>query len=162
MPLPVRHREEARRAVPQRRDPFRQFEDLQQLTFRLMQDALSGQIPTPEGVFTPLVDIEETDDAWIIEAELPGVRREDVNVEVDGAELAITGEIKERERTGILRRRTRPVGRFEYRVTLPSAIDSSKIDANLKDGILTVRVPKPENARPRRIEVQTQEPREAA
>jgi HSP20 family protein len=154
MPLPVRHREEARR-VPQRREPFRDIEDFQQMAFRLMQEAMTGQLPAAEGMFVPPVDIEETEDAWLLEADLPGVRREDVNVEVDGAELVITGEIKERERTGILRRRTRPVGRFEYRVTLPGPVDVSDIDANLKDGVLTVRVPKPENARPRRIEVRS-------
>jgi HSP20 family protein len=54
--------------------------------------------------FVPLVDIEETEDAWIVEADLPGVKLEDVNVEVRGSELAISGEIKERRREGILRR----------------------------------------------------------
>jgi HSP20 family protein len=137
----------------ERYDPFRQLDDLQQMTLQLMQDALAGRVEP--GLITPLVDIEETDDAWILEAEVPGVRREDVNVEVNGSELAITGEIKERERKGILRRRTRPVGRFEFRVTLPGLehADVDNIDASLNDGVLTVRVPKGEAARSRRIEV---------
>src|SRR3981189_3336490 len=67
----------------------------------------------------PRVDIEETDNACIVGAELPGVRRKDVNVEARDSEVVITGEIKEREPKGIIRRRTRRTGRFEYRVTPP-------------------------------------------
>jgi HSP20 family protein len=137
----------------QRYDPFGQLDELQQMTMQLMQDALGGRVEP--GLLTPLADIEETDDAWIIEAEVPGVRREDINVEVNGPELAITGEIKERERTGILRRRTRPVGRFELRVALPGLehADVDNIDARLDDGVLTVRVPKGQQAGRRKIEV---------
>jgi HSP20 family protein len=105
-------------------------------------------------VWTPLVDIEETDNAWIVEAELPGVRRKDVNVEARDSEVVITGEIKERERKGIIRRRTRRTGRFEYRVTLPGRVDADKVEAKVADGVLTVRIPKSEQAGAQRIEVQ--------
>jgi HSP20 family protein len=81
-----------------------------------------------------------------------------VHVDVQDNELAITGEIKERERTGILRRRTRKTGEFEFRVTLPGQVDAERIDANLRDGVLTVRIPKPEQARPRRIDVKSGDP----
>jgi HSP20 family protein len=103
--------------------------------------------------WTPLVDIEEEDDAFVIEAELPGVKRDDVNIELVGNELSITGEIKERERKGVVRRRTRRVGRFDYRVALPSQVDTKKIEAKLNEGVLTVRVPKAERAQRQRIEV---------
>jgi HSP20 family protein len=105
------------------------------------------------GSWMPLADIEETEDAWIIEAELPSVKRDDVNVELRDSELIITGEIKEKERKGVLRRRARRTGQFEYRVTLPAPADEEHIEAKLHDGVLTVRVPKSERARPRRIEV---------
>jgi HSP20 family protein len=101
----------------------------------------------------PITDIEETDDAWVIEAELPGVNRKDVNVEMRDSEVIISGEIKEKERKGVLRRQTRKTGEFEYRVTLPGDSDAEHIEANLHDGVLTVRVPKTEQAKPRRIEV---------
>jgi HSP20 family protein len=97
--------------------------------------------------------IEEQENAYVVEAELPGVKREDVNIELIGKELAITGEIKEREREGVLRRRTRRVGRFEYRVILPEEVDADGIEANLSNGVLTVQVPKSERAQRRRIEV---------
>jgi HSP20 family protein len=103
--------------------------------------------------WVPSVDIEETDDAWIVEAEIPGAHRDDVSVEVDDSELVISGETKERERKGILRRRTRRMGRFEYRVTLPGPVEPEAVEAGLADGVLTVRVPKPEQARARRVEV---------
>jgi HSP20 family protein len=109
--------------------------------------------PLGNGVWAPVVDIEEAEDAWIVEAELPGVDGKDVNVEMRDSELAISGEVKERERKGILRRRTRRTGRFEYRVALPGEVQADKIDAKLNAGVLTVRVPKAEQARPHRIEV---------
>jgi HSP20 family protein len=107
------------------------------------------------GVWLPLVDIEEAEDAWIVEAELPGAKREDVHVELRDNELVIFGEIKERERKGILRRRTRRTGEFEYRVTIPGEADPVGIDASLHEGVLTVRIPKPARQRPREIEVKT-------
>ncbi len=65
----------------------------------------------------------------------------------------MTGERKERERAGILRRRTRVVGRFRYEVVLPGATDEEGVTASMEQGVLTVRAPKPERDRPRRIEV---------
>jgi HSP20 family protein len=136
----------------QRWDPFREFERLQEEMGRLVQ---STWLPASGdgGAWTPFADIEETEDAWIIEAEVPGVDRKDVNVELRNSELVISGDIKERERQGILRRRARRTGHFEYHVTLPGEVAEDKIEADLHDGILTVRVPKSEQARPRRIEV---------
>jgi len=150
MALPVRRRDTAPQPV-QRWDPFRELERLQEQMAQMVQQGPSdgnGGLP-----FVPPVDIEETEDAWIVEAELPGVKPEDVNVEVRGAELAIAGEIKEREREGILRRRTRKVGEFDYHITLPGEADAENIDARLHDGVLTVRIPKPDQERPRRIDV---------
>jgi HSP20 family protein len=105
--------------------------------------------------WTPLVDIEEEDGAYVIEAELPGAKREDITIELLGNELSISGEIKARERKGIVRRSSRRVGQFDYRVTLPSHVDPKKIDAKLSDGVLTVRVPKAEQAQRQRIDVKS-------
>ena len=150
MALPVRRRDTAPQPV-QRWDPFRELEGLQEQLAHLMRTASNGDGDVP---FVPLVDIEETDDAWIVEADVPGVKPEDVNVEVRGSELAISGEIKEREREGILRRRTRKTGEFDYHITLPGDADAEQIEAELRDGVLSVRIPKPEQERPRRINVQ--------
>jgi HSP20 family protein len=99
--------------------------------------------------------IEETEDSWLLEAELPGIKSDDIDIEAHDNEIQITGEIVEKERAGILRRRTRRVGRFEYRVTLPGPIDPDTIDASLDDGILRVTVPKPDQVRPRRVDINT-------
>jgi HSP20 family protein len=151
MTMPVVHRGQHTRASV---EPFHDLQELQQRTLQILQNAFGDGIAA-DGAWVPAVDIEETDDSWIVEAELPGAKRDDVNIEVHDNELEISGEIVERERTGIIRRRNRRVGRFDYRVTLPTAIDPDGIDASLDGGILTVRVPKPEVARPRRIPIGT-------
>jgi HSP20 family protein len=152
MAVPVRRRDTAPQPV-QRWNPFQELEGLQEQLSQLMQRSGPNGESAP---FIPLVDIEETEDAWIVEAELPGVKPEDVNVELRGAELAISGEIKEREREGILRRRTRKTGEFDYHITLPGDADAEQIEAKLHDGILSVRIAKPEQERPRRIAVKAE------
>lgn len=104
--------------------------------------------------FTPLADVEETDDAYHVEIELPGIKKDDVTIEVAGRRLTVSGERKEKERVGILRRRTRSVGRFYYEVVLPGEVDEDGIRANLHEGVLTLTVPKAASERPRRIKIQ--------
>lgn len=149
---------ERRSAGTQERSSTSDLDQLNERMRRLLEQTFGGAwsplLIEPLG-WAPPVDIEEQDDAFLVEAELPGVQRNDINIELVGNELAITGEIKERERKGILRRRTRRIGRFEYRVRLPDQVDPEKIDADLKDGLLTVRVPKTEKAARRRIEVKS-------
>jgi HSP20 family protein len=127
---------------------------------RRMLDQTFGSFGLPalatESVgWAPPVDIEEQDDAYVIEAEVPGVKKDDVNIELISNELMVTGEIKEREREGILRKRTRRIGRFEYRVRLPEQVDPDSVEAKLKDGVLSVRVPKHEQAERRKIQVKS-------
>ncbi len=104
--------------------------------------------------FAPLADVEETDDAFVVEIELAGVDKEDLNIELSGRRLVVTGERKERERAGILRKRTRMVGSFRSEVVLPTEVDEDAVTAELDQGVLTVRVPKAASERPRRITVQ--------
>jgi HSP20 family protein len=122
---------------------------------RRMLEQTFGEVLADPTAWTPAVDIEEQDDAYVIEAELPGVKRQDVDIELIGNELLVTGEIKERERKGAIRRRIRRVGRFEYRVRLPEQVDSDSVDAKLDEGVLTVRVPKAQQAKRRKIEVKS-------
>ena len=134
-----------------------EIELLNERVRRMLDQTFAGLgLPSPLGETTgwaPPVDIEERDDAYVFQAELPGVQREDVNIELVGNELQISGEIKEREREGILRKRTRKVGQFEYRVVLPDQVDPDRVEAKLNDGVLTVQVPKANRAQRRRIEV---------
>lgn len=143
MTLPVR-----RSGGPQRWDPIREFEDLFERMGRLMQTTLGGT-----ETWAPLADVSETEDAYIVEIDVPGVQRQDLNIEVDGNELTVTGELKEKEQAGMFRRRTRRVGQFAYNVMLPGDLDNENVDASLKDGVLTIRVPKSPEAKARRIEI---------
>jgi HSP20 family protein len=144
------------RLSPERWEPL---SELEQMTDRMrrMLDQTFGGIEWPSagarGGWSPPVDIEETDDAFVVEAELPGVKREDVDVELVGSELTITGEIKEHERKGALRKQTRRRGRFEYRVGLPDHVNADQVDATRSEGVLTLRVPKAERAQRRKIEL---------
>jgi HSP20 family protein len=85
--------------------------------------------------------------------DLPGVAREDLSIEWSGRDLTVRGEVKERERTGMLRRQTRRAGTFHYGMTLPGEIDGDNITADLRDGVLTIHAPKSQTAKPRRIEL---------
>jgi HSP20 family protein len=140
----------------ERWEPIGDLERATERMRRLLDQTLGGfGLPAlaDAAMWSPPVNIEERDDAYVIEAELPGVDRKDINIDLVGNELTIAGEIKEKEREGILRRRTRRVGRFEYRVLLPDQVDSESVEAQLRDGVLTVRVPKSERAQRRRVEV---------
>ncbi len=147
------------RLAPERWEPLREFEQVTDRMRRLLDQTFGGfdwpSALMETGGWSPNVDIEESDDAYVVEAELPGVKRDDVSIELVGNELAITGEVKERRREGAVRRQTRRTGRFDYRVTLPDHVDADRIEANLTEGVLTVRAPKSERAQRRRIEVKS-------
>ncbi|MEV6329984.1 Hsp20/alpha crystallin family protein [Streptomyces sp. NPDC051909] len=150
MALPIR-----RGSSPQRRgpmwgswDPFSEFEDMWSQMGRLLERAA---VPAAgPDAWTPMVEEEEEENAYIVRAELPGIPAENLNIELDGSELHISGELTEERPGKVLSRRS---GKFAYRTTLPSAIDSDDIDADLSDGVLTVRIPKTEEAKRRKIEI---------
>ncbi|WP_346656974.1 Hsp20/alpha crystallin family protein [Streptomyces sp. F001] len=79
--------------------------------------------------------------------------KDQITVEVTDVELDVHGEIKEKERSGVVRRHTHHIGQFDYRTNLPPNSDTEHISAELTNGVLTVRVPKTEKAKPHRIEI---------
>ena len=129
--------------------PFRELDELAGRVNSLWESGLGGALDR----WSPLADLEESEDAYTVEIDLPGVQREDIDIQLTDRQLTVSGELKEKERTGVLRRRTRRVGQFHYSVTLPAEADADKVTAHLDDGVLTVRVPKPEQVKPRRIEI---------
>jgi HSP20 family protein len=107
------------------------------------------------GSWSPAVDIYETDDALILKAELPGFSKEEVNIEIKDNTLMLTGsrkreaEVKEEN----YHRMERSFGGFQRSFLLPATIDQEKVTAAYKDGVLELRLPKAESAKPRRIAI---------
>lgn len=131
--------------------PTREFENLYKEMDRLAQSVSGGL--KGEGAWLPEADIVETDSAYIIEVELPGVWHHDVDVALNGNELVVTGEVKERKREGLFRRRTRKVGEFEFRATLPGHLREDEAEASLAYGVLKLYVPKAESTKSHKIPV---------
>lgn len=120
-----------------RRDPFSELDRIN----RQLSGYLDNWRDLPDLLgegFTPLADVEEQDDAYLVEVELPGMRKDDVDIELSGGRLTVTGERKEKERVGVLRRRERTVGRFRYEVLLPREVNEDGVVADLEHGVLTV------------------------
>jgi len=131
-------------------DPFREIDELRDRVWKSLMplhERLAGTL------WSPAADVEETDDAFVIEAELPGVTRDNVSVEVSDGEIVVHGTIEEKEHEGVLRRRTRRTGSFEYRLSLSHEIDADRVEAKLENGVLTVTAPKKEPAARHRVEV---------
>jgi HSP20 family protein len=134
-------------------DPFGEFEDLYQRMGQLMDRAFDGLWQPSGQAWAPAADLTEVGDAYIAEIELPGVRKDDISVELTGQELVIGGEYRQPGAEGRPLRRARREGAFELRMMLPGKADPDEITAALADGVLTVTVPKAEIDKPRRIEV---------
>ena len=106
------------------------------------------------GVF-PLVNMTESKDSFIVRAEIPGIKSDDIDISVTHDSLAIAGERKIHvEKEGAkYHRREREAGKFSRIVTLPGQVDTDKVEATCVDGILTVFLPKSEAAKPKQISV---------
>lgn len=140
-------------ALPVRRNPARVWDPFREIDE--MRRAMTGMLEPVQHDrgWIPAVDLEETDSAYIVEAELPGVRREDVTIDLDGADLVVKGSVEEREHEGVMHRRSRRSGSFDYRVSLPREVVEDKVTASLTDGVLRIELPKAGEATPRRIEI---------
>jgi HSP20 family protein len=105
--------------------------------------------------WVPAVDLVEADDHYLLQADLPGLTEEDVKVEVEDGVLTISGERKNehRENGRGWHRVERTYGTFRRSFTLPDGVDADRIEASFDRGVLSVRVPKPEERKPRRIEI---------
>jgi HSP20 family protein len=153
--------------TPARRgDPLAEFEQVQmqlgQIINSFLQDEQNRGGASQAPFWVPAADLEETDDAYVLELELPGVHKDDVNIEVRDNEVRVTGEIKQKERKGVLRRQMRRVGQFQYVLALPGDIDPEQVDASLHDGVLSVRLGKSAASQPRQIEVRESSDRSGA
>jgi HSP20 family protein len=151
--------EDRSRATVERWDPAREIDQMTERMRRMLEQTFGGFGFAPRGAeqagWVPVADVEEQDDSYVVQLELPGVKPEDVTIELVGNELSVTGEVKEEQRKGLVRKRMRRYGRFEHRLHLPSQLDADKVDAKLTNGVLTVHVPKSEKAKRKQITVKS-------
>jgi len=104
-------------------------------------------------VVSPLVDIYENKDEYLVIADLPGVANDHLSVKLDQGELTLEGQWIEEDKGSPVAREYRPID-FRRTFLVPDSVDAEKISANLANGVLKVRLPKSEGVKPRRIEIQ--------
>jgi HSP20 family protein len=141
-------------------NPLRELEDFQSRILSAFKPAArnnngDGHEAMSLAEWSPLVDVAEDDKEYVITAELPEVKKDDVKVTLENGTLTITGERKfeKEEKNKKYHRIERAYGTFARSFTLPNDGDASKVNAEFKDGMLKVRVAKSEAARPKQIEV---------
>ncbi len=136
-------------------DPLRELEQLQRRMGRLFQNAFGlERAPWQVGGY-PLVNISEDRDHVYIRAELPGVKAEDLEITIQDSSLILRGQrkIPTEEKQVNYHRRERESGFFRRVVSLPARMQPDKVEATSKDGILNIKLAKPEAVKPRKIQV---------
>jgi HSP20 family protein len=108
-----------------------------------------GEAPAMPAV----ADVEETEDSYIVDLDLPGVKKEDLNVEVAENRLRVSGELKQKEHAGVMRRQNRRIGQFDHMIALPGEMDPDQVRATLHDGVLTIQLGKASRTVPHKVEI---------
>ena len=145
-------------------DPFRELDRLQNEVNRLFdgytaptQDGRSGSAPAAYAgrLWSPVVDIAENQNEIVLHAELPGLKQEDIDIELTGDTMTIRGERKfeSEERKDSFVRVERSYGRFQRSFTLGVPVEAERVSATYRDGMLEVHLPKSEATRPRKVQV---------
>jgi HSP20 family protein len=122
--------------------------------FTTLFDTPTGAAPTMSR-WIPAMDFAETDDAYVLRADLPGLTPDDVSIELEHRVLTISGERRAedmKEGTG-WRRVERSFGKFQRSITLPEGVDADAVTASFDNGVLSVTIPKPEERRPRKVAI---------
>jgi len=137
-------------------DPFENLANIREEMDRLLDRSfLRRGDGGMQGEFAPAIDVVDEKDGFLVCAELPGLSKDEVNVTLQDNYLTIRGEKKHEEETKEANyyHRERVNGAFTRTIELPVAVDAKRIEANFKDGVLQVRLPKSETAKPKQIEV---------
>ena len=135
------------------RDPFATLLGLQRAMDSVMGSDWFGARTSGSGAF-PLVNVFNDNEDFVVVAELPGVKKEDLEVEVRGDTLRIHGKKTiAYDESASIHRRERGAGQFDRTMTLPDDIDAAKVSAEYRDGVLTLRLPRAESAKPRTVTI---------
>jgi len=123
---------------------------------RLMQQMMEPEWENQERqAFIPM-DVKAEDDAYVVTALVPGIKADDLSIQIVNETLTIQGELKnERDENANYLLSERPSGKFNRSLTMPEPLDASKVEAEIENGILTLRIPKAEEAKPKTIKVIT-------
>jgi HSP20 family protein len=138
--------------------PFRHLSTLRDEIDRLFESPLSALTSDSQQFLSgwlPTIDLFEDKEQLVLKAEIPGMKKEDISISLHGEVLTLSGERKEEETVDKAEtyRSERFLGKFQRTLTLPVAVNPDKVQASYKDGILTVTLPKAEEAKPKQIEV---------
>lgn len=138
--------------------PTRNVSSLQDEVERAFRQAFgsgSQGAASPAGAFSPALDVEEDENGFILHIELPSVSADDVEVSLEENVLTVAGErpFYADKSTDSFRRLERQFGRFHRAVRLPDRVNGERVEATYRDGLLTISVPKAEDAKPRRIPI---------
>jgi HSP20 family protein len=139
-------------------EPFRELGTLQNEMNRLFNTVFDAPSPGNGGTlrrWMPAMDLVETEDHFVLRADLPGMTEDDVKIEFEDGALTVSGERKaehESKNEGYYRVE-RAFGSFSRSLTLPQGVDPESVTASFDNGVLEVRIPKPEERKPRRIEI---------
>ena len=139
-------------------EPLRELSSLQNEMNRLFNTVVDTPAAAGAGSlrrWMPAMDLHEGDDAFVLRADLPGMREEDVSIEFEDNVLTVSGErrAEEEERKEGYHRVERAFGAFSRTLTLPKGIDPESISAGFDNGVLEVHIPKPEQSKPRKISI---------
>ena len=136
------------------RSPFEELHRMRQQLDRMFEDGAVSHQADSAGVF-PLINLSEDKESYYVRAELPGVKGEELDIQVTANNLAISGErkIAAEEEGAKYHRREREAGTFSRMIGLPGDINSDKVDAKMENGVLTIVVAKAEAAKPKQISV---------
>jgi HSP20 family protein len=139
-------------------DPFREITSLRDEIDRLFDSFFGRQtsMTSREGFWVPAIDVEETDSEYIVKAEVPGLKKDEVKISISNDTLTISGERKmEKEEKGKTYHKIEMnYGKFERTIRFPGEVLADKAKASYKDGILSVSVPKSEKAKVKELEIQ--------
>ncbi len=147
-----------RRGSPMVWNPFREMEQME----RMMDEAfgrpiIRRRLPEEEFIWSPAIEMYEKDNNYIVRMELPGIKPEDVDISVSGETLTVKGQRNPPEdiKDEAYQLCETCYGNFTRSITLPESVNADKIEANFENGILDIRIPKAEEAKPKQIKIQS-------
>jgi len=138
--------------------PFREMEEMERWldeVFRRFTPSVWRRLPAEEVTWMPVLEMYEKPDKFVVRVELPGIKREEIDIHIVGDTLTISGErkasmeVKDEE----YQRCEFCYGKFSRSINLPAAINAAKVDATYENGILEISLPKAEEIKPKRIEI---------